>query len=560
MLRKTSLIATYSLYFALLVLLTGALVLVGWQFNIELLKRLIPGFVAMNPATAIGFLLCSFSYLLLRSPDKRKHSVAYVLGALVTCLGLLKLAGLVFSFDPLIDHLLFSAKLDMSMIGNLPNRMAPNTAFAFVLSGLSLIFAHRESASGRMWSQYLAFVLCLTALLSIVGYLYKVQAFYGFMTFIPMALHTAFSFLMIGLAILFLHPEKGIMKAFTTGYAGSVMARSFLPAAISIPVLLGLLRLTGEWNQLYSGEFGTAMFVMAVLSIFILLIHYNAMLINKWDEKRSIAEKKLEKLNSELEQKVQERTLELINSKKTIEKMNKDLELTVEQRTEQLTAVNKELEAFSYSVSHDLRAPLRAVDGYSKMLEEDHTASLNDEGKRLLGVIQYNAQKMGTLIDDLLSFSKLGKKAIHKTDVDMNELFSAVITELSRSLNHKADILIGKLLPAKADYALISQVVLNLLSNAIKYSSKKENPVVEVSSSREDGMIVYTIRDNGEGFDMKYVHKLFGVFQRLHSMEEFEGTGVGLAIVQRIINKHGGKVWAEAELHKGATFYFSLPE
>lgn len=241
-------------------------------------------------------------------------------------------------------------------------------------------------------------------------------------------------------------------------------------------------------------------------------------------------------------------------------KLNEELEKKVEERTEQLQEVNKELEAFTYSVSHDLRAPLRAVNGYAKMIEEDYSSVLNDEGKRLLSVVQHNARKMGILIDDLLAFSRLGKQDIQKTNLDMSELAEGALIELNKSIKHKAEVKIYKLHPTQGDYGLISQVMVNLISNAIKYSSRKEEPCVEICSEQKDNHIVYSVKDNGVGFDMKYAHKLFGVFQRLHRMEEFEGTGVGLAIVQRIVHKHGGRVWADAKINEGAVFYFSLPE
>jgi PAS domain S-box-containing protein len=225
---------------------------------------------------------------------------------------------------------------------------------------------------------------------------------------------------------------------------------------------------------------------------------------------------------------------------------------------EQLASVNKELEAFSYSVSHDLRAPLRAIDGYAKMLEEDYNSLFDDEGKRLLATIQRNATKMGTLIDDLLAFSKLGKKAVLKTTLNLNDLVKRIVMDFDHITKHKAEIKIGPLHSANGDYTLVSQVLMNLIANAIKYSSKKEHPLIEIYSEEKEGEVIYIIKDNGEGFDMAYADKLFGVFQRLHKEEEFEGTGVGLAIVQRIINKHEGRVWAEATPGEGATFSFTL--
>jgi PAS domain S-box-containing protein len=268
-------------------------------------------------------------------------------------------------------------------------------------------------------------------------------------------------------------------------------------------------------------------------------------------EKRKY-ESDLIRLNTELEAKVEART-------KEIAELNRDLEKKVMERTEQLTSVNKELESFSYSVSHDLRAPLRAINGYAKMIEEDYSQTLDEEGKRLLTTVQYNAQRMGNLIDDLLAFSRLGRKDIQKNEVDIRELVEGTISDLEKSIDHHAKIDIKELHNTLADYSLISQVFYNLISNAIKYSSKKEKPLVIISSEQTKNEIIYCIKDNGAGFDMKYSSKLFGIFQRLHSSDEFEGTGVGLAIVQRIISKHDGRVWAEAETNKGASFFFALP-
>jgi PAS domain S-box-containing protein len=227
---------------------------------------------------------------------------------------------------------------------------------------------------------------------------------------------------------------------------------------------------------------------------------------------------------------------------------------------DKLQAVNKELEAFSYSVSHDLRAPLRAINGYAEILNEDYGTKLDDEGKRIIEIIRDNTTRMGILIDDLLSFSRLGRKEIQMTEIDMNEMAKEVMVELNISMAHHAKIKIGKLHKVKADYSLLRQVMFNLISNAVKYSSKKENPVVEISSEDKNGEIIFSVKDNGAGFDMRYADKLFGVFQRLHSQDEFEGTGVGLAIVQRIISRHKGRSWAEGKVNEGATFYFSFPK
>jgi light-regulated signal transduction histidine kinase (bacteriophytochrome) len=193
------------------------------------------------------------------------------------------------------------------------------------------------------------------------------------------------------------------------------------------------------------------------------------------------------------------------------------------------------------------------------MVWEDYHHMLDDEGKRLFTRIEDNAKKMGSLIDDLLEFSRMGRKEIQKSKVDMTALAESSLSEISSSVDHHADVKIHNLHDANADPVMLKQVMINLLSNAIKYSSKKENPVIEIKSHVEDDEIIYTVTDNGVGFNNEYVGKLFGVFQRLHLQSEFEGTGVGLALVKRIINKHGGRIWAAGEINKGATFSFSLP-
>ncbi len=244
-----------------------------------------------------------------------------------------------------------------------------------------------------------------------------------------------------------------------------------------------------------------------------------------------------------------------------LSKMNEALELKVADRTAQLEELNRQLEAFSYSVSHDLRAPLRSILGFAKILKEDFSARINDEEfDNLATRVLANASRMENLISDLLTFSRLERKEIMKTTVDMDVLVREVLSELiPEPMSPKIQVTNGKLQPATADHALIRQVWTNLISNAIKYSSKKSDPRIEITCHSENGFTQYTVSDNGAGFSMKYTQKLFGVFQRLHTTSEFEGTGVGLALVKSIVQRHGGKVWAESEVGKGATFHFTLP-
>jgi signal transduction histidine kinase len=232
-----------------------------------------------------------------------------------------------------------------------------------------------------------------------------------------------------------------------------------------------------------------------------------------------------------------------------------------EEKTTELVIANRELDAFSHSVSHDLRAPLRAVDGYARMLEEDHAAHLNAEARRLLGVLREASRRMGRMIEDLLAFAQVGRYPLRTQPVQMNDLVGKVIDELrADGAGRKIDFAVGELGVAQADPSLLRHALANLIGNAVKYTRNAEPAVIEIGRSgaaAPDGP-VYFVKDNGAGFDMRYADRLFGVFQRLHNAEEFEGTGIGLSIVRRITERHGGRIWAEARPGEGATFYFTL--
>jgi signal transduction histidine kinase len=256
-------------------------------------------------------------------------------------------------------------------------------------------------------------------------------------------------------------------------------------------------------------------------------------------------------------------TLNVIQRKRAEDrllKFNEELEQRVEERTSQLIAAINEQEAFSYTISHDLRAPLRAINGYTSIIEEKYNDQLDDEGWRLLNVVKSEALRMGILIDDLLTFSRLNRAQLVRNSTDMNQLVQTVVQDLTHAGQEKrTDFRIGSLHPADADGNLIRQVWFNLISNAQKFTSKRESPVIEIGSRLEEHEVQYYVHDNGSGFNMQYVDKIFGVFQRLHDDNEYPGTGVGLAIVERIVQRHGGRVWAEGEPGKGATFWFTLP-
>ncbi|MDF3128271.1 PAS domain S-box protein [Kiritimatiellaeota bacterium B1221] len=284
---------------------------------------------------------------------------------------------------------------------------------------------------------------------------------------------------------------------------------------------------------------------------------------------RKQTEIELQKSHELLEVRVEKRTSELKQQKEEAESLNRaminvmeDLKTSnkdLEKAETALLEINKELEAFTYSVSHDLRAPLRAIMGFVHILLEDYGTVLDDEGKRIGAVISESAQNMGRLIDDLLSFSRIGRMRMQSTGVDMEELANRSFMEITTPEDReRITFQVNSMPMAVVDRELIHHVWMNLIGNAVKFSSKKDQAIIDVSAEENDDEVIYTVKDNGAGFDPQFAGKLFGVFQRLHTKEEFDGTGVGLAIIQRIIHRHGGRIWAESAVDHGATFHFTI--
>jgi signal transduction histidine kinase len=341
------------------------------------------------------------------------------------------------------------------------------------------------------------------------------------------------------------HAPAIIREADNQTWLGRVGAKMMF----SVPVST----MARDWGLLLVFLSYQSLFIDDDLELLILLCQYSATTLDNYrliDDLRIYSDE-LSRLNNQLTQEVTERK----RAENEIGQLNESLKV----RASELEAANNELESFSYSVSHDLRAPLRAIDGFSRMLVRDYAEKLGDEGQRRLQVVRDGAQQMGQLIDDLLTFSRLNRQPLNKQIVVPGDLARQILGEMGEEMaNRNIKVVIADMPNCEVDPTLFKQVYVNLLANAVKFTSHCKSAHIEVGCDRANGSPVYFVKDNGAGFDMRYYDKLFGVFQRLHRAEDYEGTGVGLATCQRIIRRHGGRIWAEGVLDKGASFYFTL--
>jgi signal transduction histidine kinase len=515
-------------------MVVGLIALIGWIAGLPVLTRIHPTWAPLRLNGAFGYLALGIALILMATERRGFAAAAGGMGGIALMIGAATLTEYGTGQDLGIDQL-FVVEDIVGSSHLFPGRIAPVTALTLVLLGLAFV----AQSTGTRRFAWVSLALVIPALLlvtvALLGYLFGASGLYTAFSTISgvengVSLHAAVASVLVGTGLMLICPDTRMIRAVASPGPGGVMLRKMLPLAVLVPSIVVHLRVWGEADGLLTSTDGAATAGVSIAVCMAAVLFLCAASIDRFEAARLLEQHKVAGLNA-----------------------------AVAQRVIELEAANKELEAFSYTVSHDLRTPLRAIDGFSRILSEDHAASLDDEGQRLLRVILDGAHRMNQLIEDILAFSRMGRVALSTREIDMPRLVGSVTEDLRAAAPGRTLVFtIGPLPNAQGDCGAVRQVWANLVANAIKYTARNQTASIEIGARTTGAEVVYFIRDDGIGFDMQYADKLFGVFQRLHGSDEFAGTGIGLAIARRIVTRHGGRIWAEGAVDRGATFSFTL--
>jgi signal transduction histidine kinase len=523
---------------AICVAIVGLLALLGWAFHIDSLKSVVPGYATMKANTALCLLLSGTSlFLSSRALQGRTaRLVAKGTGTLAALVSFLTLNEYWFGRNLGIDQRIFHDPLSSG-------RMAPATALNVLMVAAALLLMDAETRRGRRPSQFFALLTGFLSFVAILGYIFGVQSLYRISPYASMALHTSICLLLLGLGILFARPRQGIMVVLSEDSLGGAMARRFLPVVIAVPVLVGWIIMMGQRKGLFRTEFGLALVVTMNVAIFGVVTWWLAWELHDADTDRRRAHETTSALNEQLELLVKERTHEL------------------EQANAELKRSNLDLQQFSYIASHDLQEPLRMVASYTQLLSSRYKERLDEDADTFIAFAVDGCNRMKNLIQDLLAYSSSGLHEKALCVISGDDVFQEALTNLRAMIEESGAMVTHDALPqVTTDDGQLVQVFQNLVGNAIKYRSAAV-PRVHVSARNNEGKEwIFSVRDNGLGIDPQYFERIFIIFQRLHGQQEFEGTGIGLAICKRVLERMGGRIWVESEVEKGSTFYFALPE
>ncbi|MDP1552762.1 MAG: ATP-binding protein [Methanobacteriaceae archaeon] len=533
---------------SIILIITGIIILVGWAFNISILKSPGPMFSTIKTNVAVGLIFTGLSLYLLQKKRNSKNirRIAQFSAILVTLIGFLTLFEYLFNIDLFIDQILFK-ELPGALYTSSPNRMAITAAIGLFILGPSLLFLSKNTPSSIKWSQIMAIFTVFFMTLPLMGFLYGSSHLYYFPRFTGIAIYAALLLLLASLSILFAQPDQKFISIFTDNQIGSYYTRRIFPVLIIFIICIGLIRILGQSAGLYDTAFGISLLVLSIMVVYTILFYWFANKLNKIDVERSNAEVELLEYSKHLEEIVKHRTEELNNQ-------NKELENLVEN----LNRSNKELGQFAYVSSHDLQEPLRMISSYMQLLQKKYDGKLDSKADKYIKFAVEGANRMQQLINDLLVYSRITSQAQEFQLVDTELILNDILSNLDVLIKENKALITNDPLPkVMADSSQLSQVFQNLIMNSIKFHSDNP-PEVHVSAKKEGNKWLFSVKDNGIGIDPSHSERIFEVFKRLHKRREYPGTGIGLSICKKIIERHGGKIWVESEVGKGSIFYFTL--
>ena len=498
----------------------GYHVFLGWVFDIDILKSPWATFSTMKANSAICSMLAGISLYFLQTqrpmPPEHKNLIVRGCAGLTAIIAILSLAEHLFGLDLGFDELMFPGTGNRGASVH-PGRMALMSALAFSMIGIGLLLL--DSPRRYVVADTLALVSAAISLLAIASYMYQAKAFQG-----QMPLYGAVVIFLISVGMLCARADRGVMAKVSSNSFGGIMARRLLPATFLIPLILGWLQHRGQRSGLYGAEPGLALFAVANVLVFLSVVWWGVNSLHRMDTKRRQAEREL-----------QETAAKLARS-------------------------NADLEQFAYVASHDLKEPLRAISGSIQILQERYRDRLERSADEVIKHTVDGATRMQTLIDDLLTYSRLTTREAPLEATDCSQIVQEVLANLKSAIDESKVIITYDALPVvKADSTQLLQVFQNLVGNAIKYRSQR-TPRIHVGVENKGEEWLFSVSDNGIGIAPQYADRIFRIFQRLHTRKEYSGTGIGLAVCKKIVERHGGRIWLESELEEGSTFFFTLPK
>ena len=515
---------TVSEILSIILIIIGFIILIGWAFNIPIFKSPGPEFSTIKSNIALCLILIGASLWLQQTKRINVHNrrAAQILAIIVLIIGLLTIIEHIFNLNLGLDQILFIEPYGATNTFS-PNRISLITAIELVITSISLLILDKK-VNKHVPAQYLMILVGILALMVLLGYLYNAPEFYQIYYYNAASIYGGLSFMLIFLAVLAARPETGFMKVLTSGEYGSVFGIRILIALAVISIFLGWSRIVGQNLGYYSAAFGTALYTISILIILSILVWNSILSLNKTDRERKEA-------NNEL--------------KKNLEELERS---------------NKELQSFTHITSHDLQEPLRTIASYSQLIERRYKGQLDSDADEFLEYMVSDAKRMKSMIQGLLDYSHVEARSDKFKEVNTKKALDTALSNLQYSINQcHAEVTHDPLPIIFADECQIVSVFQNLIDNALKFQKRDETPKIHISAKKHDNEWIFSVKDNGIGIEDQYLNIIFEVFKRLHAVGEYEGAGIGLAIVKRIIDRHGGHIWVESSPGYGSTFYFTIP-